>query len=185
METKKNDKKLKKEIMKKAPIICGSIVAFLLLLGVLLFVFEANEEITQFTIKNEKLYTYSLYHRMDFYTEVTLDHEENVTKLLYNGEEFTLFTEPIYYAEKDLAVFPNRMSVVFPLEGKKQRKINRYTKVDGRGEQIVISNNNMKYALTDSFIYDGGDVYVFTDGGIVKYGDKEIAISKMSMLVCE
>ena len=185
VETKKDKKSFKKILMKNAPIICISFAAFLLLVGVLVVVFRAEEEITQYTIKNERLYTYSLYHRLDMTSQVTLDYDENVTKMIYNGEEITLMSEPIYYADKTEAIFPREMSVVFPRDDRRQKKINRYTKVDGEGVQAVLNNTNLKYALVDAFVYDGDNVYFFIEDGTVKYGDKTVPISKFSMVVCE
>lgn len=176
---------VKKWLKKNAPLICVSLAAFVLLVGVLIVVFQAEEELVQYEIKNENLYTYSLNHRLDFYTQVTLDHEDNVTKMLYNGEEITLFTEPIYYVGKKVAIFPRKMTVVFPINGRIQRKINRYTRVNAEGLQVVAMNTKLKYALTDSFIFDGGDVYFFNEDGVIAYGDKKIEVSKFSFIRCE
>ena len=184
-EVKKEKKSLKKILAKNAPIICISCAAFLVLVGVLLVVFQAEEEITQYTIKNERLYTFVLNHRLDMTSQVTLDHDENVTKMIYNGEEITLMSEPIYYVGKQEAVFPDAMSVVFPRDNRRQKKINRYTKVEGGSVQAMLTNTNLKYALTDAFIFDGDNVYFFVDDGTIKYGDKTVPISKFSMVVCE
>lgn len=184
-EVKKDKKSFKKVLMKNAPIICISFAAFLLLVGVLLVVFQAKEEITQYTIKNERLYTYMLNHRLDMTSQVTLDHDNNVTKMIYNGEEITLVSEPIYYADKAKAIFPNDMSVVFPRDNRRQMKINRYTTIEGGSVQAMLTNTNLKYALTDAFIFDGDAVYFFVEDGNIKYGDKTIPVSKFSMAVCE
>lgn len=184
-EVKKEKKSFKKVLMKNAPIICISFAAFLLLVGVLVVVFQAKEEITQYTIKNERLYTYMLNHRLDMTSQVTLDHDDNVTKMIYNGEEITLVSEPIYYTDKKEAILPNDMSVVFPRDERRQKKINRYTKVEEAGSQVVLMSSNLKYALTDAFVYDGDNVYFFADDGVVKYGDKTIPVSKFSMVTCE
>lgn len=186
----KKQKKITKRIVKKwlkkhAPIICVSIAAFLLLLVALLVVFQAEEELVQYQIKNENLYTYSLNHRLDFYTEVTLDHKNNVTKMLYNGEEITLFTEPIYYSDKKIVVFPNNMTFVFPLNGRTQRRINRYATIDAEGAQMTLKTKDLQYPITYGFIYDGDDVYFFTENGQITYDGKTIEVSKLSFVRCE
>lgn len=189
METKEKKKitkkNIKKWIKKNAPIICVSIAAFVLLVFVLLLMLQAEEELEQYEIKNEKLYTYSLNHRLDFYTEVTLDNKNNVTKMIYNGEEITLYTEPIYYVDKEVAIFPNRMTVVFPLNLRKQYKLNRYTRVNGESVQVILQNENLEYGLNNSFVYDGDDVYFFVEDGVIKFGDKSVEVSKFSFVRCE
>ena len=57
METKEKKKITKKNVKKwlknHAPIICVSIAAFVLLVFVLLLMFQAEEELEQYEIKNE------------------------------------------------------------------------------------------------------------------------------------
>ena len=54
----------------------------------------------KYTIKDEELYTYSGHVKLNFDSEITLDSDENVTRILAGEEEIELFTEPIYYEGK-------------------------------------------------------------------------------------
>jgi hypothetical protein len=74
-------KKFKKYIKKYASVICIGFASFFVLVGVLIALFQAEEELVEYTIKNEKLYTYSGDIRLDFDTEITLDYEDNVAKM--------------------------------------------------------------------------------------------------------
>lgn len=187
-QTKENKKKkvsLKKIIHKHAPAIVISFAAFVILVGVLLAVFQAKEKLVQYTIKDENVYMYVQDMRMDFYSTITLDHEDNVTKLYIDEEyEMDMGTEPLYYENKEEVIFPNVMSVIFPLEGKSQKKLNRFTTVNGEGIQAIISNQNLKYALVDGFIYDGGNLYFFVEKGTLTWGTNKIELSPMSMVDC-
>lgn len=190
MNSKKDEKKLtktdiKKWIIKHAPVICISLAAFIALVAVLVMVFQAKQELEQFTVKYDNLYTYILNNRMDFYTEITLNSEDEVTKMTYNGEEITFLTEPIYYNGQKKAIFPDKMSVVFPVANRAQKKINRFTTIESDGIQPVATNIGLSYALTNAFIYDGYDVFFFLEDGTISYGDKNIEISKMSFVRCE
>ena len=193
METNKNETKktkitkkaVKKWLKNHAPIICISFAAFIILLGVLLALFQAEEELVKYTIKNEKLYTYSGHIKLDFDTEITLDNDENVTKLLAGEEEIELFTEPIYYEAKKQVIFPNSMAVIFPTNDRIQRKINRFTIIDGNYSSPVAKNVKLDRALIDAFIYDGFDVYFFTEAGKIKYADKVVDVPAFSFVRCE
>ena len=193
MEINKNENKkikitkktIKKWVKKHAPIICISFATFIILLGVLLALFQAEEELVQYQIKDEKLYTYSGDVRLDFDTSVTLDAKENVTKLTAGEEEMEVYTEPIYYADKKKVVFPNTMSVIFPTDNRLQRKINRYTVIDGTYSSPMAKNVNLSHALIDAFIYDGFDVYFFTEDGKITYGEKIVEVPAFSFVRCE
>lgn len=186
--TKTKEKKkvsVKKWIIKHAPAIVLSFASFVLLVGVLLAVFQAKQELVQYSIKNEDVYLIIQDARMDFESQITLDHEDKVTKLYIDDEfEMNLTSEPLYYVNKEEAIFPNSMSVIFPIEGKIQKKLNRYTVANGEGMQMIISNQGLKYALTDGFIYDGADLYFFAEDGVLKWGTNEIEVSAMSTVSC-
>lgn len=184
-ENKKKKVSIKKLIIKHAPTIVISFAAFVLLVGVLLAVFQAKEELVQYTIKDENVYMYVQDMRMDFYSTITLDHEENITKLYIDEEyEMNMGTEPLYYENKEEVIFPNTMSVILPVEGKMQRKLNRYTTINGEGIQAIISNQNLKYALTNGFVYDGSNLYFFVEKGTLSWGTNKIELSPMSMVSC-
>ena len=138
MKKKNLFKELKKTIVKNAPVVCISFAAFILLVVALMFVFRAKEELVQYSIKNENIYTFASNVRLDFYSTITLDHEENVTKLVSGSDELELGSEPIYYVGRKEAIFPNKMTVVFPLENRTQKKINRYSIIDGQGIQTEV-----------------------------------------------
>ena len=183
IEPKKNKFSLKKWIIKNAPAIIISFGAFVLLVGVLLTVFEAKEELVQYSIKNESVYMIVAGEKFEYHSAITLDHEKNVTKLYINDNfEKNLNNEPIYYANKAEVIFPNHMSVIFPIEGRIQKKLNRYTVVNGEGLQALISNQGLKYALTDGFLYDGKDIYFFVEDGTLSWGGQKIDISAMSFV---
>lgn len=184
-KTKINKRTVKKWFKNHAPIICISFAAFVILLGVLLVLFQAEEELVKFKIKDEKLYTYIGLNKMEFDTTITLDHENNVTRLMVGEEEITLFTEPIYYENKKQVVFPVTMSVVFPLNGRIQKKIDRYTIVDGNYSSPIAKNVKLDYAIIDGFVYDGFDVYFFTEAGKIKYGETIVDIPAFSFVRCE
>ena len=182
---KKKKVSMKKLLIKHAPAIVISFAAFVLLVGVLLAVFQAKEELVQYTIKDENVYMYVQDMRMDFYSTITLDHEENITKLYIDEEyEMDMGTEPLYYENKEEVIFPNTMSVILPVEGKMQRKLNRYTTINGEGIQAIISNQNLKYALTNGFVYDGSNLYFFVEKGTLSWGTNKAELSPMSMVSC-
>lgn len=186
--TKTKEKKkisIKKWIIKHAPAIVLSFASFVLLVGVLLAVFQAKEELVQYSITNESVYFYIQDARFDFHTKITLDHEDKVTNLYAGDNTMQLSNEPLYFVSKEEAIFPNTMSVIFPVEGQLQKKINRFTVVNGEGIQTILSNQGLKYALTNGFIYDGGDVYFFVEKGTLTWGTESVELSPMSFVTCD
>ena len=184
-KTKLPKTEIKKMLVKNAPVICISLVAFIVLVGVLVITFQAKEELQQFTIKQEELYTFAADHRTEFVGDITLNHENEITKMTYNGSEVVFLSEPIYYKGKKKFVLPNKMSVVFPISNRNQYKINRFTVIDNEGAQPYAQNVDLNYGLTNAFIYDGYDLFVFVEEGTLTYGEKTIQLSPLSFVRCE
>jgi hypothetical protein len=185
VETKKKKFSFKKWIIKHAPAICLSFAAFVLLVGVLLMTFRAKEELVQYSIENENVYMYVQDARFDFNTKITLDHEEQVTNLHTLGTSMELNSEPLYFEEKEEAIFPKSMGIILPIEGQLQKKLNRYTVVNAEGIQPLLTNQGLKYALTNGFMYDGGNLYFFVEKGTLTWGTESVELSPMSFVTCD
>ena len=66
-----------------------------------------------------------------------------------------------------------------------QKKINRYSIIDGQGIQPVLSNVNLKYALTNAFIYDGANIYFFLEEAKITWGTNEVTVPCFSFVFCD
>lgn len=173
-------------IKKRLPMILGMIIILLVIIIAIVLVYKAKNKLEQYTIKNEKVYTFLGDDRIDFDSEITLDNKNSITKI-YLGEkakDYELETTPIYYANEDKIILPYDMSVISYSLGFQQNKINHYSTVYKNQIDTEVNFNNKKYTITNSFLYDGDNLYFFTTDVKVKFGKTTIDLPAFSFISC-
>ena len=102
------------------------------------------------------------------------------------NQKIELTSVPIYYnIEENIKVlFPQSMTILRPLSGYKQEKLVNFSVVtwDNDKAEYLLKSNKYDAEITNSFLYDGVDLYFFLTETVVKIGDDEITLSPMSYI---
>ena len=169
----------------KLYIMIGSTI-LLFIAMILLFVlfYNANKTMNEFHVDDSELYTYFGRQKITYNSHITLTRNNYATEVKIDGDNSTLGTEPLYFKDNKKILIPNDMSIVSPLENMKQRKLNHYSIIESkeRGSYLIKDGSNKE--VSDLFLYDGNDLYVFLKETNITFGDKNITISPMSFCLC-
>jgi len=157
-----------------------AITILIMLVLVVASVLFAKKGLNEYKIKNENIYIYFGEEKFEFNSDVILDKDNNVTSLKSNDKKLNLYSEPVYIKNKKKVIFPKSMNVVFPKSSFKQYKINYYTVLTKDNEDYKLTNKNLDYRISNSFLYDGNDLYFFITKGTVTFSNQSIDISPMS-----
>lgn len=160
------------------------ILVIIAVIVVIVFAFNVRNEVTNYKVKNEKIYMYFGKERFDFKGSFTINTDKNITNIKLNGKNANLDYEPIYFADKKEVVFPKTMAIVFPLESGNTKKVTYYAKIKQDNDDIYLTNkivNNRK--LANTFLFDGNDLYFFIENVSVSFGNKKIDISPLSFVI--
>lgn len=152
----------------------------IMLVLVVISVLFVKKDLNEYKIKNENIYMYFGEEKFEFNTDVVLDKDNNITSLKANNKKIDLYSEPVYIKNKKKVIFPKSMNVVFPKSSFKQYKINYYTVLTKDNEDYKLTNKNLNYRISTSFLYDGNDLYFFITKGTVSFSNQSINISPMS-----
>ncbi len=172
--------KFVKEHMIPIFIVLCVIVIFII---VLLLMKNVKEELENYTVKDANLYQYFREIRRDYNTTLTISNEKEITELKINDETVELDSTPFYYQDEKKVLFPQQMSVIFPLANSLQKKIPYFTELDGTEMVSFLKNSNLEYQLFNAFLFDGNDMYFFPDGITIKFMDREISLSPYSYVI--
>ena len=105
---------------------------------------------------------------------VIVDIEGKDKKINYNST-------PIYYLDEDRIIFPNEMSIVFPLKDGSQYRLYKYAVYEGIDKQYSIVNGKDSGVYNNFFLFDGEGLYFFPDEVTLKINDKDyVKLSKNS-----
>ena len=152
----------------------------IMLLLVVISLLLAQKNLNEYKIRNENIYIYFGEEKFEFNSDVILDKDNNISSLKTDNKKLNLYSEPVYIKDKKKVIFPKSMNVVFPKSSFKQYKINYYTVLTKDNEDYKLTNKNLDYRISNSFLYDGNDLYFFITKGTVTFSNQSIDISPMS-----
>lgn len=174
MEKKKN-----KSINKKYSII---LVTILLIIVTISF-FKFTSKVDEYTFESKELYQYFAEEKTEYEGKLTINKSFNkITKINFKDIHIELDSTPIYFKGEHKALFPETMSVI-KVKERKQFKINYFSTIKKDIDYCLLEDGNGKSNLKDAIIYNGKDLYFFTDKVNVIFGDKNIELSPLSYII--
>lgn len=176
-----------KEIMKKiftkrnTKIVIPAIV--LLALFIIIFIFIKEYQYNNYRDKQDiKLYQYISEEKFEYEATISFNKDKVIKGFVPKEYKINYNAIPIYYADEktDKVIFPNNMIVILPIKNESQYKIPEFTYV----EKI----NNIQYLRFEDYhknidhyiLFDGADIYFFSDSVTFTIGDEEITLSPLS-----
>ena len=95
-----------------------------------------------------------------------------------------LDSTPIYYSDiENKAIFPENMEVVIPNENGQCYKINRFSNIYLKDNVIFLEYHNRIKELSDSFIFDGSNLYFFITEAKLEIDDVIYEITPLSYVI--
>lgn len=164
-------KKIWDFIKDKYKIFIPIVVVIVLLIVVGYFYKEYNYN----NYKNKKdvgVYQYFGGLRHDYTAVFTYNIKDVIVDIRGKDEKIEYDSTPIYLPDEDKVIFPNAMSVVFPLREGSQYKIYKYSIYEYAGDDNIhyLTSGEYKNKYTYFFLFDGNDTYFFPYETSLKIG---------------
>ena len=183
---KNSEKKivLKKRI--KILIIC-LITILLLTIGVFL-VYRYFKNLNKITFDKYDLYQYFSGVKYEYKGNVTIEKGNKITSIKTSDLDINAECIPIYFQNLDnKVIFPSEMSLIFPSIRNKNYKVRYFSEISSdiseSGESTFIKIDDKDVFLTDSFFYDGDNLYFFPYTTKVIIEKKEYNLSALSYII--
>ena len=169
---------MKKKINRVSLII--GLLVFIVVSVVIISNIFARKELNTKKIKNEDVYIYFGKEKFDYSGNIVLEKDNSITSIKLNNKKISLYSEPIYYKSKKSIILPVAYSVCFPKSSGRQYKVQYYTEIQNVGEDYYLVNRNLNSMVTNNFLFDGKDYYIFLSDVLIRFDNQEIPISSMS-----
>ena len=154
-------------------VLCAAIVAGVIYVANIISVFSVTEPI----------YRFDTGARLDYTGRTTFERDEETGELTLKnkGKTEVLDHAPIYYTENENKILsPAQMAVVYPDVKKHGRSgFNMIIERDSDGNYIALIHGK-EIDVTNSFLYDGNNTYVFLEPMIISIGMEEITLPAYS-----
>ncbi len=177
-------KKIVMFIKDKYKILIPSIIVIILLIILIIIGTKTKKNLNTVRIENQNMYQYLDEVKVTYDTTLTLESDNNITKMEIGEEKEVVDNLPLYYSGEDTLLLPSRMAVIFPLNNNMQKSIPALTVLDAQSSLYkILKYRNNTYDLENAFLYDGNDLYLFIEPTKLVLDDKEINLQPLSFVV--
>lgn len=137
------------------------------------------------TDEKASFYQYFAGRKVEYEGTLKINRKNNIVDLDTGKQKIDLTSVPVYYKEDKVKVLlPQSMTIVRPLSGYKQEKTVIFSTItwDKDNTAYLLKSNEYDAEITNSFLYDGVDLYFFLTETNIKIGNDEITLSPMSYI---
>lgn len=174
----RNSKKAKKEILRRALLI---LLLIIIIIVVSMYVVKLDKENTKKDYQNYNFYQYFSGRKIEYEGSIESTKKEGIQSIKSNTIDIQLDSTPIYYKDTpNKVIFPEEMQIIRPMENGQTYKINKFSNLYINENAIYLEYNGNIKEITDSFIYDGSDLYFFISDATLTIDDKTYEITPLS-----
>lgn len=161
-------------------------VIVLVVLMIVIFVYLGINKYNNYRDKQEyNIYQYFAGKRFDYESVVSFDRNKVIKDFEIKKYNVIYDSVPFYVNEKDtdMVIFSDRMSIIFPLKTQRQYKIPEFSYIKKINDIHYLTFEKYNKNLDHYVLYDGGNLYFFSDSINFKVNGKEVTLSPFSYLV--
>ena len=123
--------------------------------------------------KEFSVYQYFGGMKSEYTAIVTYNLKEAIVDLKAKDKKIEYDSIPVYYKDNENVLFPNEMTIVFPLRDGSQYRLYKYATYYKEDNLHYIKNNINTGEYNYFFLYDGKDVFFFPEETTLKINNKE------------
>ncbi len=111
--------------------------------------------------------------KIEYTAIVTYNLNDVIVDIKARDKTIEYDSTPIYYQENDKVIFPEEMSIVFPVKEGSQYKIYKNAVYENIENKHYIKNNTNRAEYSYFFLFDGKGLFYFPDAVMLKINGKE------------
>ena len=155
-------KKVIEFVKKKYKIFIPIMVVFVLLITVFYLYREYKYDNYRNKVEYD-VYQYFSGKRKDYKAIVTYNLKDVIVDIQDKDKRIQYDATPVYFTDKEKILFPQEMSIVFPLEDGNQYRLYKYTMYENRDGIYRIVSGRENGIYSHFFLFDNKGLYFFSD----------------------
>jgi len=178
-------KKKMKELFKDKNLRIIIPIIVLLVLMIILFIYFKVYQYNNYRNKNDyTFYQYIEDTKFEFDAIVSLNKKGVIKGFEPTEYKINYDSTPIYYLDKDIdkVIIPSNMIIVLPLKREFQYKIPEFSYIEKVGSIQYITFEDYHKNMDHYVLYDGEDLYFFSDSVSFTLNGEEITLSPLSYI---
>ena len=158
-------------------------VIVLLVLLIIVFVYLRIYQYNNYRNKQDHtFYQYIGDKKFEFDATISFNKKGVIKAFELKDYKLNYDSTPIYYLDKEIkkAILPSNMIIVLPLKKEFQYKIPEFTYVEKVGNIQYMNFEDYHKNIDHYVLYDGADLYFFSDSVTFTINDEEVTLSPLS-----
>lgn len=148
------------------------VMVALVLLFTLFFLYKEYQYDNTRNKKEELVYQYFGGERVEYTAVLTYNLRDTIVDIEAKDKKVRYDSTPVYYQNEDKVLFPKQMTIVFPYK-KAQYKLYKYSTYSKKDNVHFIKNNTEVGNYNYFFLYDGKNMFFFSDEVTIKLDGKD------------
>jgi len=178
------DKIKKVFVNKNMKIIIPSIVLIVLLIVVFIY-FQVYQYNNYRDKKDYKFYQYFNELKIEYDATVSFNKAKEIKAFVPKEYKVNYGSRPIYYVNEDInnVILPSDMMIILPLKREMLYKTPEFTYVEKVNSIQYLTFEDYHSNVDHYILYDGDDLYFFSDGVTLTINGEEITLSPLSYVI--
>ena len=169
---------------KNMKIIIPSIVLIVLLIVVFIYLREYQYNNYR-DKKNYQFYQYFGELKLEYEATVSFNKKKVIKAFVPKEYKVNYGSRPIYYADEDIdnVIFPSDMMIILPVKRDFLYKTPEFTYMEKVNNIQYLTFEDYHKNIDHYILYDGDDLYFFSDSVTFTINDEEITLSPLSYVI--
>ena len=129
-----------------------------------------------------EVYEYFSSDKLEYTATISYDKNNVIKDFISNNYNVNYESVPIYFKEEKKVIFPNEMSLIFPLKSRTQYKVNEFSYIEKINNLYYLTFDNYHSNIDHYIMYDGNNLYFFSDEVNMNINGNNIVLSAMSYI---
>lgn len=151
-------------------------IPIMVVLVLLITVYYLYREYKYDNYRNKQEYDVYQYFggvRKDYKAIITYNLKDIIIGIEDKEKEIQYDSTPVYFASEEKILFPNEMSIVFPLQDGNQYKLYKYSIYENKDEAYQIVSGRESGEYNNFFLFDNKDLFFFADPVTIKINGED------------
>ena len=159
-------------------------IIVLIVLLIVIFIYLRVYKINNYRDKSENtFYQYFDSEKLEYTAKISLNKNKVIKSFVPDDYNINYDSTPIYFSNEKKVIFPSDMNLILPLKRKNQYRITEFTYIEKINNIFKLISDDYNKNLDHFVLYDGKDLYLFSDSVTFILNGDNITLSPLSYII--
>lgn len=159
-------------------------IIVLLVLLIIAFIYLKEYQSNNYRDQQDKeFYQYYAGQKVEYEATISYNKKEEIKSFVPKVVKIDFNSRPVYYKNEKKVIFLTEMNVIFPMKNQFQAKSKEFSYIEKNNNINYLVFEDYKKNLDQFILFDGDNLYFFSDSTSFTINNETIKLSPMSYIV--